>query len=730
MERTVIVLDCKDVSKNICSTVELDLTGKTKQKTNSKVPAGPPMDKPLFRIEKTGLTSCIEGIQEYIRIAYDLFPDEAQIGVWTAREKALRHNTWHSSNQSLQKVMESFVGIVPRPSSNSLVGTLEAAARSLKEKEVSSIDKESSTSGEHYSNPRSTTSRNKIILIIQDTKSTLTEDFSVTLPDSLNQEQRVLELDTSLNNALQSNSDAWSSVLEAVEFTLIKVVNNNSIQTNTIPNTTFTPILTKSCGIVKGRLYVVSAGSVGMLMQQLVISHYRLHSAQVIGIPMKEKDAGEASRGIYDVTLLYSAQCEQTSSTPYLQPFTNNTVTENRIVAPTELKSAVSPSGHPSQLILKWKSIDRKTNADRLLSVCVHRVTALDITSSPTQCLFKHLLSGKPVTLVTVPGEKDGVVMVGALSHLLLSHGEDIYLHCLHQTQLSLQQFPVENYNHSINNLRTKDFSSSIIETNLLRLGRCNDPSYQIQLHKGNGSWSSNHLNTLTAYFPYSDDDTMLFASDQTKDLKTLVDPVKKYMMQPQMDEDEVETSVALITRLFQCCAQNESRLFPVSMADKPGARAEAYQKLWIELYKFAKLYAVSSGQQKVVYAMERLWPEAAKDGGIDSETRPILLSPKAPKTPAGLYTNLTTKLDDTHPGDIWSQYDAASKEADVMQWKQSDETQRPVVELKLNEKQQELKRKYEFESELENYNHQSLFYQYWKCNKKTVVEFDGRLVD
>ena len=83
MERTVIVLDCKDVSKNICSTVELDLTGKTKQKTNPKQAlGGPPMDKPLFRIDKTGLASCIEAIQDYIRIAYDLFPDEAQVTIY------------------------------------------------------------------------------------------------------------------------------------------------------------------------------------------------------------------------------------------------------------------------------------------------------------------------------------------------------------------------------------------------------------------------------------------------------------------------------------------------------------------------------------------------------------------------------------------------------------------------------------------------------------------------
>jgi hypothetical protein len=67
-----------------------------------------------------------------------------------------------------------------------------------------------------------------------------------------------------------------------------------------------------------------------------------------------------------------------------------------------------------------------------------------------------------------------------------------------------------------------------------------------------------------------------------------------------------------LVTRFFQSCAQNEVRLFP-QLADKPGARAEAYHKVWLELYKFAKVYTTSAAHQKVVLAMEKLWPEAVK---------------------------------------------------------------------------------------------------------------------
>ncbi len=112
------------------------------------------------------------------------------------------------------------------------------------------------------------------------------------------------------------------------------------------------------------------------------------------------------------------------------------------------------------------------------------------------------------------------------------------------------------------------------------------------------------------------------------------------------------------------------------------------------------------------------------------------LLSPKS-KTPTsgltgGLYANLMNNMKN-EDGDIWTQYEMAKKEADVEEWKKADSTQRPVEEMDIDRTEKrssysDAKRKMEFENELENFDHTSLFYQYWSQNKKIASEFDARL--
>jgi hypothetical protein len=112
------------------------------------------------------------------------------------------------------------------------------------------------------------------------------------------------------------------------------------------------------------------------------------------------------------------------------------------------------------------------------------------------------------------------------------------------------------------------------------------------------------------------------------------------------------------------------------------------------------------------------------------------LLSPKV-RTPTsgltgGLYANLMSNMK-AEDSDIWSQYEMAKKEMEVEDWKKADSTQKPVQEMDIEQKKpntaySDFKRKLEFENELDTYDHDTLFYQYWSRNKKVAMEFDGRL--
>lgn len=181
--------------------------------------------------------------------------------------------------------------------------------------------------------------------------------------------------------------------------------------------------------------------------------------------------------------------------------------------------------------------------------------------------------------------------------------------------------------------------------------------------------------------------------------------------------------------------------MFPL-LAEKPGARTEAYLKLWKELFRFAQLHSSSYEHRQVIGVMERMWPEASKGdfhypfliiANVEVETQPMDIEkesetkPVKTQTPFGLYAKVKTQPDSS---DYWSQMKVAQRKVEEDEWKKSDATQRPVEEMKVEPHTKKLKKDMVFEQELEKYDHSSLFYLYWSKHKANPPEFDGRLQD
>ncbi len=53
------------------------------------------------------------------------------------------------------------------------------------------------------------------------------------------------------------------------------------------------------------------------------------------------------------------------------------------------------------ELVLQWKTTPRVFNAETQACKRIMRVSPLDLRSSPSICLMKHILSDKVVTLIT-----------------------------------------------------------------------------------------------------------------------------------------------------------------------------------------------------------------------------------------------------------------------------------------------------------------------------------------
>ena len=83
------------------------------------------------------------------------------------------------------------------------------------------------------------------------------------------------------------------------------------------------------------------------------------------------------------------------------------------------------------------------------------------------------------------------------------------------------------------------------MDANQLRIPKVSEGIYPLMVLK-NGVLSTSLLERQTRYFPYTEDDTLLFSRDQNKDLKLLIDPVKVYLMAESITDEQVETSVAV----------------------------------------------------------------------------------------------------------------------------------------------------------------------------------------
>lgn len=211
------------------------------------------------------------------------------------------------------------------------------------------------------------------------------------------------------------------------------------------------------------------------------------------------------------------------------------------------------------EVFLRWKSIDRKTNAMTLACKSIHRVSPLTPSSSPTVCLARHVLSGKPVTLITVPHDKElpsGAIPSSSpypVSHLIISQGESIFLHILRPNPFSLHDIPamVAAYsNASSQTLRTKDFAH-LFDLNLIRTPKSNTrknakPSLPLTMMPIDNGVTTPKIERLTRFYPLLDNDTLLFSQDAAQDLKSLLDPIKEKCLQDTLHQDEVETCIAV----------------------------------------------------------------------------------------------------------------------------------------------------------------------------------------
>jgi hypothetical protein len=144
------------------------------------------------------------------------------------------------------------------------------------------------------------------------------------------------------------------------------------------------------------------------------------------------------------------------------------------------------------------------------------------------------------------------------------------------------------------------------------------------------------YLERQTRYFPYIMNNTMMYMARRSNDFNVLLDPLKRYLLSAEIEDRCVDIAYELIARLHRSAMvsvcwislfsgkklirkSNDVRIFPhLSKAQRE--RKETYLELLSELYRFAKDLASTPNHQKIVRAMERMWPEQCNVVPQDSE--------------------------------------------------------------------------------------------------------------
>ncbi|XP_021342348.1 protein asunder homolog isoform X1 [Mizuhopecten yessoensis] len=529
--KTVFVLDRSPLFASSCNqSIEYDVLSKTR--TPGIIPAAP--------IMKSLWTCNVEVMAEYMRIVYDIFPSKKLIRVVTGSQSL---NGWTQKDQNIQHVMLGLGQIGPPNTTSkdddySMMHGLSHAIEILCEPtEIQAEDMD-------------TIQNNGRIICLTSVKSEAqVRMLEECVTDALNQ-----------HNKLAAASDSLM-VIEHCELLLIHIV----------PVGDDTKIVDKANRQVSPQLnsevYSTQSGRhLYNRLIQLVQQHYTLASTTVTGIPMKEEQNASSSAN-YDVEILH--------------PFS---------VHQDLLKSAhgdglVIPSkeGLPTETItLKWCT--PKSNVVEMhYCTDVHRVTPVDVNSRPSSCLTNFLLSGRAVML-----EQPKKTGIKVISHMLASHGGEIFIHAIHTGRSLLEDPPSisEGCGGRVTDYRINDFGEFMKENRLApalpnMLEEPEDPPLDR---------AQSHLERMSRYWPMVIGETIIF------NMASHIDPLPTLIVKETLDEDDVIECRKAIYHVVGMESRNEALPITSSGSRAKGPkRDEQYRQMWSELEALVGAHASTS---------------------------------------------------------------------------------------------------------------------------------------
>ncbi|XP_069556056.1 integrator complex subunit 13 isoform X1 [Brachyistius frenatus] len=552
--KTVFVVDhCPYMAESSRQQVECDVL--TKSRAQGVIPLAP--------VSKSLWTCAVECSMEYCRILYDIYPKDKLVNYLVSDSEFHILNSWRREDQSTHELMSALAAVGPPnpredPECCSILHGLVAAVESLCK--ITELQHERRTAlmdtAERVAN------RGRIICLTNaksDTHVRMLEDCI---------QETILE-----QNKLAGSSDRLM-VIQQCELVLIHIYpQGEDTLVSDRPKKEVSPLLTSEVHSVRAGRHL--ATKLNILVQQ----HFDLASTTITNIPMKptlnvcEQEEQHANTSAnYDVELLHHRDA-------HLEFFKSGDLH----MAGTSTRE----NGLKETVTLKWCT-PRSNSIELHYCTGAYRISPTDVNSRPSSCLTNFLLNGRSVLL-----EQPRKLGSKVISHMLSSHGGEIFLHVLNSNRSTLEDPPSisEGCGGRVTDYRITDFGEFMRENRLTPVSESShDPSGKLPAERAKAQ-----LERHTRYWPMIISQTTIF------NMQAVV-PLANLIVKETLTEEDVLTCQKTVYNLVDMERKNDP--LPISTVGSRGKgpkRDEQYRIMWNELETLVKTHAGATDRHQRV---------------------------------------------------------------------------------------------------------------------------------
>jgi len=549
--KTVFVLDHCPQFAMPCDSVEFDM-----QRTRG------PGFIPLAPISKRVWTCVVEATLEYCRIVWDIFPEDKCIRYVVSCNPPELLNGWQAAHQNSASLGTALTAIA-RPESrrkgggemNNVLAGITKALEALCEttgRQDQVLQRLEEEGGGQLIN------RGRLVVI-------------TTVKDDNYRQQLLSAVVEELSGVNKRAADhvQTSSMLPIshVELVLVHTGADTRVTAETDKVEHFSPHMSTV-------LYTVPAGpTLASKLLYLCLKHYDLASTTVTGIPMKEEQNASSSAN-YDVELFHSAESH-----------------DKLVKDDADMALALKDGCEYQTATLKWCT--PRGNAAVELHHCsgAFRVTPVEVNSRQSSCLTNFLLSGRSVML-EMQKRSSGAK---TLSHMLTSHGGEIFIHSLCTGRNPLDEPPSisEGPGGRVTDYRIRDLAE-LMRSNMLGPWP-GDPGQGAEQPVAK---AGEKVDRFTRFFPFTISSTIIFNM-------AAIDPLLAALTQESMTDDDVTSCRKVIYQLLSMEQKGEvlpgGQTSPGQGGKKGAKKEEQYRIMFTELERFVQVHSDRSGQHHAV---------------------------------------------------------------------------------------------------------------------------------